>query len=80
MPRYYFHVRDGDNLDLDHVGTDLANIDEARIEALNVARDLCHLWDDLPPGALNNMAVEVADESGQSLLTVPFTAAMGKVG
>ena len=80
MPRYYFHVRDGDNLDFDHVGTDLANIDEARIEALNVARDLCYLWNDLKPGALNNMAIEVADETGQTVLVLPFPAAMGKVG
>jgi hypothetical protein len=77
MPRYYFHVRDGDNLDFDHVGTDLANIDEARTEAVNVARDLCYLWNDLPPGALNNMAIEVADEASQTFLTVPFTAVMG---
>jgi hypothetical protein len=80
MPWYYFHVRDGDNLDLDHVGTDLANIDEARIEALNVARDLCYLWNDLPPGALDNMAIKVADESGQTVLMLPFPVAMGKVG
>ena len=80
MRKYYFHVHDGDRLDRDYAGMDLANIHEARTEAVNVARELCHLWDDLPPGALNNMAVEVADESGQSLLTVPFTAAMGKVG
>jgi hypothetical protein len=79
MPLYYFHVRDGDNLDFDHIGTDLANIDEARIEALNVARDLCYLWNDLPPGALDNMAIEVADESGQTVLVLPFPVAIGKV-
>ena len=78
MPRYYFHVRDGDNLDLDHVGADLANIDEARTEALNVARELCHLWDDLPPGALNSMRIEAADEAGKTVLVLPFPVAMGK--
>jgi hypothetical protein len=52
----------------------LADIHEARREAVNVARELYHLWDDLPPGALNNMAIEVADETGQTVLTVPFSA------
>jgi hypothetical protein len=55
----------------------LANTDEAHIEAVNVAREICHLWDDLPPGALDNMAIEVADETGQTVLVPPFPAAMG---
>ena len=80
MPRYYFHVHDGDSLDPDRLGADLANIHEARTEAVNVARELCHLWDDLPPGDLNNMAVEVADETGQIVLTVPFRVVTGQVG
>jgi hypothetical protein len=55
----------------------LATIHEARTEAVNVARELCLLWDDLPLGALNNMAVEVADEIGHTVLIVPFSAVMG---
>ena len=78
MPRYYFHVHDGHGRDRDHVGTELANIHEARSEAVNVARELCHLWDDLPPGALNNMAIEVADETGQTVLVVPFSVVMDR--
>ncbi len=75
MPRYYFHVHDGDRLDQDLSGTDLANIHEARTEAVKAAYDLCHLWDDLPPGALNKTAIEVADETGQTVLIVPFRVA-----
>ncbi len=74
MPRYYFYVHDGDGRDQDHVGTELA--DEARREAVNVARELCDLWDDLPPGALNDMAIEIADETGHIVLVVPFTIVM----
>jgi hypothetical protein len=44
---------------------------------VNVARELCHLWDDLPPGALNNMAIEVADDSGHTVVIVPFSVMMG---
>jgi hypothetical protein len=80
MHRYYFHVHDGDSLDRDHSGLDLANIHEARTEAVKAACDLCHLWDDLPPEALNNMAIEVADETGQTVLIVPFPKTTGQVG
>ncbi len=76
MPRYYFHVHDGDGRDRDHVGTELATIHDAQTEAVNVARELCDLWDDLPPGALNDMAIEIADETGHIVLVVPFTIVM----
>jgi hypothetical protein len=77
MPRYFFHIHDGNGLDRDKAGTDLVNIDDARTEAMSLARDLCYLWNDLPPGALDNMAIEVADELGQTVLVLPFPAAMG---
>jgi hypothetical protein len=80
MPRYYFHVHDGEGRDRDRVGTELADIHEARSEAVNVARELCHLWDDLPPGAFNNMAIEVANETGHIVLIVPFSVGTGQVG
>jgi hypothetical protein len=77
MPRYYFHVNDGHGRDRDHVGTELANIHEARREAVKVARELCHLWDDLPPGALHTMAIEVGEETGQIVVVVPFSVVIG---
>jgi len=80
MPRYFFHIHDGNGLDPDDAGTDLVNIHEVRAEAMTLARDLCYLWNDVPPKALNNMAIEVADESGQTVLVLPFPIAMGQVG
>jgi hypothetical protein len=80
MPRFFFHIHDGNGLDRDDAGMDLVNIEDARTEALSLARDLCYLWNDLPPGALDNMAIEVADEAGQTVLVLPFPAAMGQVG
>ncbi len=79
MPRYFFHIHDGNDLDPDDAGMDLLNIHEVRAEAMNLARDLCYLWNDVPPAALDNMAIEVADETGQTVLMLPFPAAMGKV-
>ena len=80
MPRYYFHIHDGNGLDRDDAGTDLVNFHDARTEAMTLARDLCYLWNDLPPGVLDNMAIEVADDTSQTVLVLPFPAAMGKVG
>ncbi len=75
MPRYYFHVQDGTGLDRDHIGADLRDLDEVHMEARKVARELCALWDDLPPGDLDKMAIEVVDDSGQPVLVVPFSEA-----
>jgi hypothetical protein len=80
MPRCYFHVRDGSNLDRDRIGTDLHDANEVHTEAVKVARELCALWDDLPPDDLNQMAVEVADEAGQTVLVLPFSEAAGLAG
>jgi hypothetical protein len=80
MARYYFHIHDGNDLDRDDAGTDLVDFHDVRTEAMSLARDLCYLWNDLPPGALDNMAIEVADEAGQTVLVLPFPVAIGKVG
>jgi hypothetical protein len=77
MPRYYFHIHDGNGLDRDDAGTDLVNFHDARTEAMSLARDLCYLWNDLPPGALENMAIEVADDTGQTVFTLSFTVVTG---
>jgi hypothetical protein len=80
MPRYYFHVHDGVDLDRDHIGADLHDLSEIRAEAVNVARELRALWDDLPPGALDKMVIKVGDEAGKIVLVVPFTEAKGREG
>ena len=73
MTRYYFHVQDGTGLDRDSIGADLRDLDEVQIGAMKVARELCALWDDIPPGDLDKMALEVVDDSGQTVLIVPFS-------
>jgi hypothetical protein len=76
MTRYYFHVQDGTGLDKDHIGADLRDLGEVHIEARKIAREPCALWDDLPPGHLDRMAIEVVDDSGQPVLVVPFSEAI----
>ncbi|TWF47801.1 DUF6894 family protein [Neorhizobium alkalisoli] len=40
MPKYYFHIRDGQNLTLDPEGAEFENLEAARTEAINSAREL----------------------------------------
>jgi hypothetical protein len=72
MPRYFFHVRDGDEVLLDdEEGEEHANLDEVRKAATEGARDM------LGEAALSGKAaslrqrIEVADETGKTVLTVP---------
>jgi hypothetical protein len=53
----------------------LADIEAARAVAARIARvfgEVIPLWSDLPQDRQNNFAVEVVDETGQTVLTVPF--------
>jgi uncharacterized protein DUF6894 len=40
MPRYYFHIRDGDTFILDDEGFELADMEAVKIEAFRSAMDL----------------------------------------
>ena len=73
MPRYYFHIRNGDVYeDKDPDGEDLPDLEAARAASAQVARDF---WEDWPHANLG-MVVEVADSSCQTVLTVPFAEAI----
>ena len=77
MGRFYFHLRNGDELIQDDEGQDLPDVSEALREALLAARELLaeaikHGKERLPD------ALVVADESGQAIETVPITAVLAK--
>jgi hypothetical protein len=75
MPRYYFHLYDGPDVVPDDTGMDLADIQEARIEAIKSARDI--LADQLRAGeALDGQLIEIADEKGTVLGIVKFKDAL----
>ena len=68
MPRYFFATADGTR-ETDHIGTQLANIAAARVEAIRYAGDVLSdqpgmLWDG------EDFRVEVSDETGLVLFTV----------
>ena len=76
MSQYYFHIRngpEGEYLDIDPDGTHLPTLEAAHALALQMARELWADWSE----ADRDTVIEIADEIGQSLLTVPFSDAIG---
>jgi hypothetical protein len=69
MPRYFFNVRDGYDVDEDDEGVELPDIEAARAEALATVEEL---RDELGADA-TNIELEITDESGRRLLTIPFS-------
>jgi hypothetical protein len=81
MPRYHFHFRDGAGLNEDSKGVELPNLKAAYAEALRRARHVLQRLGHWPPDfreeMAHEMAFEIADETGQRVLTVPFSDATG---
>jgi hypothetical protein len=73
MPRFFFHVRDGDKLTQDVEGADFPHLEAAQDEAKTAAREMLAEQID-SAGTLNrNQQFEICDEAGKLLATVPFT-------
>jgi hypothetical protein len=63
MPRYYFHVREGQDVSRDLEGQELPNAEAARCEATSANREI--LGEKLlHGGALDSRTIEIADETG----------------
>ena len=67
MPRFFFNIRDGYNLDEDDEGIELPDVEAARAEALATVEELRDQLADA-----GNIELEITDESGRRVLTVPF--------
>ena len=63
MPRYFFHVREGSDLDRDSEGQVCPDAEAARREAINAVREIMG-EKLLHGGALNHRSIEIADETG----------------
>ena len=75
MARFYFHLQDGGNLVEDADGTELADVDAARQEAILAARDV--LSDAIRAGRKKvPQAFVIADEAGRKLDVVPLAAVL----
>jgi len=73
MPRYFFNIRDGYDVDEDDEGIELPDIEAARAEALATVEELREELHDA-----GNIELEITDETGQRLLTVPFFRGGGR--
>jgi hypothetical protein len=74
MPRFFLHMRNDDVIE-DREGLFLEDADQARREAIRSARDI--IAEDVRHGWVRlTGAIEVADENGQPILTVPFRQAV----
>ena len=71
MPRYFFHVHDGQD-SIDQAGLELPDPQTARAEAIRAAGEMLRDLD----GALSTgeWRMDVTDESGQPVLTLRFYA------
>jgi hypothetical protein len=76
MPRYYRHLRQGDQLIQDTDGIELADLDAAQADALEGIRDILaeaiKRGNDVP---LDD-AIVITDEAGRELMTIPFIKAL----
>ena len=71
VPRFFLHIRSGEELIEDPDVSELRDLDEARAEAIAGARDL--LAEQLRLGKpLDGQRIEIYDEAGQLLATIPF--------
>ena len=76
MPRYFFHIRAGNNLTEDPDGTELPDIRAAKAHAVKAA---CRIWSERPPrSTANDGAFEVTDEAGEVVLRVSFSEAFAE--
>ncbi len=73
MPRYFFNLVMGKVVHYDRKGSELEGAEAARQFALHSARDLIMGRLTKMPLKPSECSIEVADECGNVLLTVPFS-------
>jgi hypothetical protein len=75
MPRYFFHVRDGDDLIRDEEGTELPDPQAAKAEAMASARDLA--MDEIrSKNRVGGRKIEIVGEFGETIQTLPVRASI----
>lgn len=75
MARFYFHLADADGCIRDEAGIDLSGAEAAKLEAVKGARSI--IAHDALSGELDLTGrIEVTDEHGAPVLTLPFAQAI----
>jgi hypothetical protein len=76
MSHYSFAIRNDRGRAQYPRNFELPDIDAARLAALRIARifvEVVPYWKQLTPDQRNDFVVEIMDEAGQTILTVPFS-------
>lgn len=73
MPRYHFNIRQGNLVQVDNQGRDLANLDAARSAAAEAVLELLKAEGTAMTGAV----VEICDDKRDVISTVPVDKAAG---
>ena len=75
VPRFYFHVCNGSGFTEDDEGSEVADLSEARTNAIKGLRDI--MASELKRGELNlGSFIEIEDEAHELVMTVPFADAV----
>ena len=72
MPRFFFHLREGEDLLRDSEGTDLADMTEVEREAKEGARSIANLK------PIDHQQFEIEDEGGRTVLIYPLMDAFSE--
>ncbi|MBB2719618.1 UNVERIFIED_ORG: hypothetical protein GGD48_004895 [Rhizobium etli] len=73
MQKYYFHVRRGENLELDTEGAEFASAEKACEEAIEAAREI--LAEAILAGhSTDGDCFEITSEDGSLLAVIPFAS------
>src|ERR1051325_4078602 len=76
MNRYFFNFRMGDEISPDRIGMYLPDLDAAREEAVRTSLDLIEVAEHTGEG-LRECELQVADASGEPVLTIPLRDGCG---
>ncbi|HEV7416241.1 MAG TPA: hypothetical protein VGN98_08780 [Tianweitania sediminis] len=71
MPRYYFHIREGEQFEEDPEGSEFSSVEVAREEAIAAAREMVSeavLRDEV----IDGRTFEIATDDGAVVATVPL--------
>lgn len=75
MPKYYFHIRKGKELEVDDMGTDFASLELAVSDAKLAAREMISELV-IAGEILDGQQFEITDNRGEVVATVPFRSAL----
>lgn len=75
MPRFYFHIRDGNVHEIDPEGVEFASLEHAISDARKAAREIL-AEKIIADEAIDGQRFEIADETGEVVETVTFKSVL----